>query len=170
MDRHTWAGAGVAVVFTLAHLALEAASGGIASHHPLADPALPGISNLWGLLTLPLLGALAGRRAAAVGPRVVVLGLLPALCYGGAIALAYELGAAAVAERLFQGLFLLALVLPLYRIECLAGFVVGMTITFGGVLPVVFGGVVALLSVLASFVARGLATLFRRGGRDARSP
>ena len=160
-------GAALAAGFTLVHLALEAAAGGVVSHHPLADPDLPAISNFYGLLTLPVLGALTGRRYAVVGLGAVLRGLLPALLYGALLAGAFELGDEALATRLFQGLFLLALCLPVHRIECLTGFALGMAVTFGGVLPVAIGGVVALLSLAISASIGRLLALFRRRAAGA---
>ena len=55
------------------------------------------------------------------------------------------------------GLFPLAMFFPIYRAECLLGFVIGMTFTFGGVLPTVFGSILVLVSVtLYKYVRPGI--------------
>ena len=87
--------AAVAVGLVALHLGGEWSQGGIASHHFLADPSMPAISNAWGLLWLPLLAVLYApsirRRAigTGLGPRWrpgMVAGLLGGLAAGGAIA------------------------------------------------------------------------------------
>ncbi|MEE4301308.1 MAG: hypothetical protein V2J24_17845 [Pseudomonadales bacterium] len=151
-------GFAVGLAFAALHLATEYASGGVVSHHLLADPELPAVSNWFGLLTLPLLGAFAADRIARREPgrarRRSIAAALLALGWGAALAFAFELGADGVAEGLFLGLFVLALFLPLHRAECLAGFVLGMTVTFGGVLPVLVAGVVATASWVFAAVRR----------------
>ena len=49
---------------------------------------------------------------------------------------------------------LLALLLPVYRAECVLGFVLGMTLTFGAVLPTVFGSIIAAVSVVVHLYVR----------------
>ena len=53
----------VALFASVAHLAWEHTHGGVQSHHFLARPDLPAISNWWGLIILPSLGWLASRSA-----------------------------------------------------------------------------------------------------------
>jgi len=49
---------------------------------------------------------------------------------------------------LVDGLFILALFLPIYRAESMLGFVLGMTFTFGAVLPLLFASFVAIVAAL----------------------
>ena len=42
------------VLLVLVHLVFEHFHGGVVTHYFLQDDTLPGISNWWGLLTLPL--------------------------------------------------------------------------------------------------------------------
>lgn len=149
------------LIFAAVHLVSERLlTGGVVSHHLLADPELPAISNGFGLLTLPLLCAFAADRLARAPERPVLRGRVLAAClalaWGGGLALAFEFGADGVAQAFFLGLFGLALFLPVHRPECLAGFVLGMTFTFGGVLPVLVGSVVALASLILAAARRGL--------------
>jgi hypothetical protein len=44
------------------------------------------------------------------------------------------------------GLLVFAFFFPIYRAECLLGFVLGMTYTFGGVLPIIIGTVLVLIT------------------------
>jgi hypothetical protein len=149
----------------LAHLAWEHLHGGVRSHHILNRADLPAISNAWGALLLPamawFLSGRAQRRftdqtgvrdAAATLPMSVVVGFFGALLFGALFAGSFAYGYEAVTGYLFQGLIALALLLPIYRAECMLGFVLGMTFTFGGVLPTAIGSVIAALSAVAHLV------------------
>lgn len=142
------------------HLAWEALHGGIVTHHLLYRADLPGVSNAWGLLLLPALAAwAAGRLPAADATRrewlPVVTGFVLPLLLGAALALSFELHLQELTAVIFMGLLpLLALLLPAHRPESLLGFVLGMSWTFGAVLPTVIGGVIAALSWLLRAFAR----------------
>jgi hypothetical protein len=113
-----------------------------------------------------LVGLRFRRAEASVGgiatARFILLGFGLALLYGVALAATWSLGGDEAASRLFFALFALAVLAPLYRVECLAGFVIGMTFTFGAVLPQLFGGVVALASLALHVPARLLIRRLRR--------
>ena len=53
-----------------------------------------------------------------------------------------------------MGMLLLALLLPVYRPECVLGFVLGMTFTFGAILPTVVASVIAAFSALVQLCVR----------------
>ena len=141
------------------HLGWEALHGGIVTHHLMQSAALPGLSNAWGLLIVPALAAWAAGRLPRPGAarrdwRPVALGFALPLLLGAALALAFSLQLQAVTELLFFALLLLALLLPAHRPESLLGFVLGMSWTFGAVLPLLIGGVIAGVSWLARAAAR----------------
>lgn len=135
-----------------AHLGWEHLDGGIVSHHLLNDPTLPALWNGWGLLVLPLLAWIASARAFEIsrtGWRVhlpFVARLALALLAGLALSLAFSLGREDVAGAMLIGLLLSALAVRVYRVEYLLGFVLGMALTFGALLPTVIGGAIALMS------------------------
>lgn len=135
-----------ALVFAMAHLVFEHVTGGVQSHHILADPDLPAISNWFGLLTLPLVGLATGYRLQH--PNTAFLG---ALVYGAVLAISFELGASMLTNIAFFGLIACALAFPIYRAEYILGFMMGMTFTFGGVLPLI----ISLVFATISFVMRG---------------
>lgn len=159
-----------ALLFAAAHLALEHMSGGVQTHHLLDRPDLPAISNWFGALILPVLGWLLGARirrhlAAPTPPgsiRRIGIGFGCALLYGAALATSFEFDASAVSSGLFFGLFVLAAVLPVHRVESVLGFVVAMTFTFGAVLPTLIASVVAAVSFLLRLVFRALVSAVRR--------
>jgi len=145
----------------LAHLAWEHFHGGVRSHHILNRADLPAISNAWGILLLPsltwFLTARIQRRvvlqsgANSVDPTMppsIAASFIVALFFGIALSVAFTMGNDAVASYIAQGIIVLAILLPIYRAECLLGFVLGMTLTFGGVLPTAVGSVFAAMSAV----------------------
>ncbi|ALO44879.1 hypothetical protein [Pseudohongiella spirulinae] len=154
----------VAVILLAAgHLGFEHFTGGVRSHNLLNDPDLPAISNWLGLITLPAIAVILGLRvrtypapapapapARLLGlPRPMLVALVGALFYGAAMATSFWLGAENITFGALVGLFVCALVFPVYRAEYILGFVVGMTATFGGVLPLIVALVVAVISFLS---------------------
>lgn len=134
----------------------EHAHGGILRHHLLNDPSLPAISNAWGIVVLPVLGAAAGwgltrrseARTGVVAPALA--GFIGALCAGIALSVAFVTGGEAVATQVMVGILAASVVFPAYRAEYLFGFVLGMTFVFGPVLP----ALVATVPMLISLVSR----------------
>lgn len=157
------------IVFVAVLLAHEHFNGGVRSHHLLDRPDLPAISNWFGLVTLPLLGWLLGLRLRKHltsvtrfgSPIGIGMSLVCALLYGVALAASFEVGPSAITSGLFFGLFVIAVVLPIYRVEYIFGFVVGMTFTFGAVLPVLVAVVVAAVSALVHFAVRAVRSAIR---------
>lgn len=160
------------LVFVASQLLHEHLNGGVRAHHLLDRSDLPAISNWLGLIVLPTLGWLFGtrlrnHRASPALPRRssgLWMGLVGALIYGSALAAAFELDASAVSSVMFLGLFLLAILFPLYRAEYVLGFVVGMTITFGAVLPALVAAVIAAFSATVRFIFRAVASAVRSLG------
>ena len=164
----------------LAHLAWEHFHGGVLSHNILNRRDLPAISNAWGALLLPALAWFSGgfiqKRIASKSaaneltpklPTSVVIGFLGALLMGTLLAGSFAYDYANATLYLFQSLFVVALLFPVYRAECLLGFVLAMTLTFGAVLPMAIGSIFVALSAAAHLLAypllvRGWALLRRR--------
>lgn len=146
----------------LAHLAWEHFHGGVVSHNILNRRDLPAISNAWGALLLPalawFLSGLVQRRIASKStatemkeelPTSVIVGFLGSLSFGALLAGSFAYDFTTVTQVLFMSLFAVALLLPVYRAECLLGFVLGMTFTFGAVLPTAIGSIFVTLSAAA---------------------
>lgn len=149
------------------HLTWEYTNGGVLRHHLLNRSDLPAISNWWGALLLPLLswflfGPLLRRVYAPVGPDqksgqmpiAIIGGFVAALLYGLALATTFTLGYEDVTGYLFLGLFLLAVVIPLYRPEYILGLIYGMTFTFGAILPTIINLLIAAVSATLHFLVR----------------
>jgi hypothetical protein len=142
----------------LAHLAWQWTHGGIVSHHLLANPELPSVSNGWGIVALPALAwILAGRflrrAASASAKRTILIAALGAAGAGIGLSLAFSLGTPDHAAVVLLLILLSGVALPTYRAEYLLGFVLGMAWTFGPILPIIVGSVLALSSFLVRRVA-----------------
>ena len=59
-----------------------------------------------------------------------------------------------------NSIFIIALFFPIYRAECLLGFVMGMTFTFGAVLPTGIGSIFALIGAVLFLFVRSLLLKF----------
>ena len=158
-----------ATLAELANLAWEHLHGGIVTHHLFARADLPGISNAWSAWLVPALAwFLTGRmqrrialhaggvRARAAIYRKMAVGLVAGLLFGVGIAVSFTGGYETALSWLFWGMFVLALLLPGYRAECLLGFVLGMMHTFGALLPALVASVIALASAALHLGVRPL--------------
>lgn len=157
------------------HLGWEYSHGGVPAHHLLNNPELPAISNWWGLLVVPVLVwflvARIQRRAATLvqaGSRerfrsIALARFGAAFLWAAALALAFSFGHPSV-SWIFFGAFAAALVVHAYRAEYVLGFALGLTFTFGAVLPVLISSVIAACS-FGVHLLLGAALRLARGGR-----
>jgi len=64
-----------------------------------------------------------------------------------------------------MALFPLAILVPIYRAECLLGFVIAMTFTFGTILPMLIGSLFVLMGAFIYLVLRpGIVYVLTRVG------
>jgi hypothetical protein len=165
------------LAFVACHLGWEMLHGGVVAHHLLARPDLPSISNWWGLVLVPALAwfvtgrvqaraANAEERSGAIPPEIrrAAPAFAGAFAYGAAIAVSFSQGLGAE-NYLFPGLFGIALILPVYRGEYMLGFVLGMLVTFGGILPTIMAVIFGAFSWLAHFLFRFAVRAGRRLAR-----
>ena len=153
------------VVAIWGFLAWEHTHGGVARHHLLANAALPSVSNWWGGLLLPGLTWLLlarveqngkGEASAAGHPsfRRERYGFAGAVAVGALIAVLFTFGYPESAGNVIVGLLIGALFYPVYRPECLLGFVLSMSFTFGAVLPLLIGTLLGLIGLVLYAWAR----------------
>ena len=167
----------------LAHLTWEHFNGGVQSHHILHRSDLPAISNWWSAILLPILtwfliGHIqkritlhpAGNESASKLPGSVVAGFVGSLLTGILLSVSFTNAYATLASCLFLGMLVLALLLPVYRAECVLGFVLGMTFTFGAVLPTVVGSIIAAVSAVMHLYVRPVLVRFWTWLKRTRSP
>jgi hypothetical protein len=141
--------------------------GDVPSHHILHREDLPSFSNWWAGFLLPLLTwFLLHRIQKRMGadkeknphllniPINILYGFIGALLFGIVLSIFFTIGNEEVPFYMMMGLFAAALFFPIYRAECFLGFVIGMTFTFGGVLPIGIGSVLALLGAVLYLLIR----------------
>jgi hypothetical protein len=93
-------------------------------------------------------------------PTQVVYGFAGALVFGIALSVFFTLNYSGIPANMLKALLIAALFFPIYRAECLLGFVLGMTFTFGAVLPMLIGSVLATLGAVLYLLVRSLALKF----------
>lgn len=135
----------------------------------LHDDNLPGIPNWLGGIILPFFTwFLLYRVSIRVNNKVrekenlkragyrfasgVLVAIAIAVCFMNGIA---------VTDYIMGSLFVLAFLLPLYKSEYLLGWVLGATFSFGAVIPMGFGSILALVFFIFYKVSRAILVLFR---------
>ena len=141
--------------------------GGVPAHHLLARADLPKISNWWGGLVLPLLTwwllyrvdrrIMRDSHGKSSEPQLrtsAVYGFMGGLLFGILLSAFFSWGHSDLPVYLLYALFVVALFFPVYRAECFLGFVLGMTYTFGAVLPTLIGSVLLLIGLVLFNIIR----------------
>ena len=168
----------IAAIAIWALLAWNFFHGGIPRHHLLADKDLPSISNAWGALVIPLLSWIlthfiqqrAFHKKAGIQDSAKVLqselyGFAGALVFGAVLSAFFLFGYPDICGYMMLGLLASALFFPLYRAGCFLGYVLGMTFTFGAVLPTIIGTVLGLMAfVIYRYIRGGLLYLGSKTG------
>jgi hypothetical protein len=181
MNQAAFKKIGFAIVATVsvgiwALLIWEHFHGGVPSHSFMAREDMPSISNWWGGLLLPLLTYFSlyriEKRIGFVGEnkimearklQSVLFLFVTGLLYAGSMAYCFETDKEDINGILFQGLFLLALIFPLYRAEFFLGFVIGLTYTFGAILPTFIASVFVSISFIGhKYVYPFVLRMFRK--------
>ena len=144
--------------------------GGVPSHHILQRADLPAMSNWWGGLLLPiitwtLLYLVQIRIKKQNVPKAILdtfkkqilFGFLWSLLFGVFLAVSFTLEIAMVLDNILYVLLILAFLLPIFHAECILGFILGMTFTFGVIIPTAFALLVAFISSVIYKYIRPLA-------------
>jgi hypothetical protein len=130
--------------------------GGVPSHHLLANEELPKITNWWGAISIPLISyLLLGKIKIRIKSEDDIMPLrlikkecfsfFAAMVYAIIIAVSFTTNHQQISSLFFLGLPVIALFFPVYQPSYLLGFLVGMTYTFGGVLPIIIAGVMSIV-------------------------
>ncbi len=140
------------------HILWEYFNGGVTTHHILAREDLPGISNWWGLLTIPLLSwlliSLINKKINDRDISRIAKGFLTSLCFGILMSVLWEFDLENILQYAIWTPVLIALFTRVHFPEIFLGFVLGMTFTFGGVLPIGFGLFLMTMSFLTWIIFR----------------
>jgi MFS family permease len=153
---------GIITIFVGSLLAWDYYHGGVPTHHILQRADLPGISNWWGAVLLPLITWFRIQKRVVSNdnsqvskfPKNIIYGFTGALIFGITLSLFFTLGTTEMPFYMLIGLLFLALFFPIYRAECLLGFFIGMTFTFGGVLPVAIGAIFVIIGAMVYLLVR----------------
>jgi hypothetical protein len=142
-------------------LAWEYTHGGFQSHHILRRKDLPELQNWWGGILLPILTWFLlyriQKRPESIVSKRVIYGFLVAFAIAASIITFVYLDIHDVPRYLLISILVTALFYPIYRAECLLGFILGMTLSFGAVLPTFIGCILAIIGFLiykAAFFSR----------------
>ncbi|MCO7190788.1 MULTISPECIES: hypothetical protein [unclassified Pseudoalteromonas] len=150
-----------------AQLIWEHFNGGIVTHHLLMRADLPGVSNWWGLIILPALVWITGihiqaRLTASAQHdmadnkawRTIQLGFGMLLLFSLCQTIVFSLGFHTLAKFMLLGLLITALFVPLYRMECILGYVLGACLMSGPAMPFVGVVLFATVSALSHFAIK----------------
>jgi hypothetical protein len=152
---------GLILLILLGLLIWEHFHGGVPSHHILQQKDLPEISNWWGILLIPILSwVLIGRvetrilKAGSVSKTQLlkIKGLfIVGLSFGIVIVISFANNYKPFLDNVPFIFLLLSLFIPIYYAEFILGFILGMTYTFGAVLPTIF---ILIFSILGYLIYR----------------
>lgn len=152
---------GIVTILILGLLLWQNLHGNVPSHHILNQEDLPKISNWWGALLLPMLTWLLLSK---IENRISKQGLLPqqeksqnirilglfllGLIFGIVLATSFIKDYKPFLDNVLYILLALCLIVPIYYSEFIFGFVLGMTYTFGAILPTFFILIIAAVGFL----------------------
>lgn len=167
---------GTVTVLILCFLFWEHFHGGVASHHILQQQNLPVISNWWSGLLLPVLTwFLIGRTEKRIGNQAsqgqqinklhnkALLLFITGLGLGVLIATSFTNEYSAFLDNVPYIILVLSLIIPIFYAEFILGFILGMTYTFGAILPTVFILLLAIFGILTyRFIRPGIIMLIMK--------
>lgn len=164
-----------AFIVTFLFILWEHFNGGVVTHHLLARDDLPGLSNWWGLVTVPLLFwisiSLINRRndkpvnseTKSEGfENIIFKRFLAALGFGLLLSILWEFQFENILQYLILTPIFVAFFRPVHLPEYLMGFVLGMLFTFGGILPILFGLILSFLCFLIHSIVKVLRNLIAK--------
>jgi hypothetical protein len=174
---------GLAMLVEVAHLTWEHLHGGVVSHHLLNRSDMPAISNWWGIVLVPaltwfLIGRIQARLSVRSAPEdraprlraSVVAGFAGSLLSGILLSVFFTSHNKSATVLVFEGILLCALLLRVYRAEYVLGFVLGMSFTFGAVLPTIISCVIAAVSAFIHLLIRPGAVRISKSLKRAPTP
>ena len=137
--------------------------GGVPTHHLLQRQDLPGISNWWGGIALPvftwLLLYLIQRRfnqSDLSETKVlsnIIFRFIGALVFGILLSVFFSIGSE-LPGYMMIGVIVVSFFTPIYRPEYLLGFALGMSYTFGPILPIIVCIFLTIIGLIAYKIAR----------------
>ncbi len=152
---------GIVTFFIVSILIWEYFNGGVPSHHILHQKELPAISNWWSGIVLPiltwiLLGRIEKRhnnqapltqKTNYLNSKIIGLFII-GLVFAIFIAAAFTYEYTTFLDYVIYFFLILSFIIPIYYSEFILGFVLGMTYTFGAILPTAFILILAAVGAL----------------------
>lgn len=156
---------GIVTVFFWTQLIWDYFHEGVPTHHILHQKDLPGISNWWGGVVLPLLTWILlyyiskrenknDKSTHKDNLTSILYRFLGAFFFGVLISIFFTLGIDDLPFYMMLGIMLVSFFTPLYLSEYLLGFVLGMTYTFGAILPIGVGALLSIIFIVAYKLVR----------------
>lgn len=155
---------GIVTVLIWTHLAWDYFHEGVPTHYLLHSQDMPGISNWWGGILLPLqtwfLLNLIQRGLNNDNPSetsksftIMVYRFIAALAFGLLLSFLFTIGSD-LPGYMMIGVILISFFVPIYRPEYFLGFVLGMAYTFGAMLPMLFGVILSIIGMISYKIVR----------------
>ena len=136
--------------------------GGVTSHHLLHQQDLPSISNWWSGILLPILTwFLLSRIEKRIDRKIsqtqqtnkavstVFWLFITGLAFGILLSTSFTNEYKPFLDNVLYIIIILSLIIPVYYSEFILGFILGMTYTFGAIIPTVFILIVAVIGLVA---------------------
>jgi hypothetical protein len=153
---------GIVTFLIFGFLFWEHFHGGVTSHHILHQQDLPSISNWWSGLLLPILTwFLLSRIEKRLDKKnsqtqqtnnaisKVFWIFLIGLVFGVLLSTSFINDYKPFLDNVLYILILLSFIIPIYYSEFILGFILGMTYTFGAIIPTVFILIIAVIGLVA---------------------
>ena len=154
---------GIVAILVWLHLLWDYLHDGVPSHHILHRADLPSISNWWGGIAVPLVSwfllyqiakRINNKTSGTDKLNKTVYAFLGALLFGIILSFFFIIDSN-IQLYMMIGAILISFFIPLYRAEFLLGFIIGMTYTFGGIIPIVSGIILTIIFTIAYKFVRG---------------
>lgn len=171
---------GIVTILIFGFLSWEHFNGGVTSHHLLHQEDLPSISNWWSGLLLPILTwFLLSRIEKRLDKQSsdteqtknsfskVFWFFLTGLIFGILLSTSFMNDYKPFLDSVLYILIVLSFIIPIYYSEFILGFILGMTFTFGAIIPTVFILIMAGIGmVIYKFIRPIILNLITRIGNS----
>lgn len=152
---------GLVALFAFSIIFWEHLNSGVLSHHFLQQENLPEISNWWNGLMLPIITwILLERIDKRLNKKVLkphqsnrqypklFLYFITGLTFAILISISFVNGYTFFLDNVLYAFLIVSFVIPIFYSEFLLGFILGMTFTFGVILPTIFVLIIASLGFI----------------------
>ncbi len=145
---------------------------GVPTHYILHNKDYPGFSNWWGAITIPLVtwGLLylmsRHQKKQKRYSSFMIYGFIGHVLYAVVLSYLFIIGSD-VSGYMALGHIALSFFIPIYRVECLLGYILGMTYVFGSILPLLFGIILWTLYTITYKLPRYIIAFTRKKNSSA---